>query len=67
MPTSGIGSCAWRASRSIVRKSQSASSLPVRPSTSWTPIARLAIHRDSSSEMKAPAEPQTRQNTASAP
>ena len=40
--------------------------LPVRPSTSCTPVARFAIHRDICSEMNAPPMPQTRQNTASA-
>ena len=50
----------------MVSYNQSAWLLPVRPSTSCTPVARFAIHRDIWSEMKAPPIPQKRQNTASA-
>ena len=66
MPTSGIGRLACRVSRATVSYNQSTWLLPVRPSTSFTPVARFAIHRDIWSEMNAPPMPQKRQNTASA-
>jgi hypothetical protein len=59
-----MGNWACWARRSTVRYSQSASGLPVFPSTSFTPMARLAIQREMASEMKAPPMPQTKQKMA---
>jgi hypothetical protein len=60
-----MGRFACCVSRETVVCSQSNSALPVCPLTSWTPVARFAIHRDIWSEMNAPPMPQTKLKMAS--
>jgi len=59
-----MGRLAWRLRFPMVLCSQSASVFPVWPSTSRTPMARFAIQREISSEMKEAPKPQTAQKTS---